>query len=573
MSTSTRASQALRIRDTRLPPRNRRAQSTRKDSAPLSDFWERRILTSSVMLTESLRPAKPFVRIPSPRVVALCLALGATATLVTAAGSWVPSLWGDEAASQLSARRSLPSLFQMLQHVDAVHGTYYLFLHFWGRVFGYSAFSIRFPSALAIGASVALVVWMCARVSSMRVAALAGIACTVLPRLMYAGGEARAFSFDATLATALCAIVIEIAVRPGRSRPLWAGYGVLLSIATYFFIYNSLMAIAVGAFLLLTPSLRQHWRRWFLASALALVAALPVLVWAYLERAQIAYLQAGGYASWDVVLKQLWFEDTRFAWVGWTLMAAGAASATATAWRLRRAGLTRTTPDLRVLALCWLVLPMGVLLLANIFFALFTARYAAFTAPAAAILIATGIDTIAQLASGRERRHARLATAICIVLMLGVVAVAAPNWAAQRGPYSQNESDWNQIAATVHAHSRPGDAIVFDADARPSRRTRLAYDTAPPEAFGPVIDILLKTPFHSNYTWYASTYSVSQAAALGRFNTVSRVWAVEYNTPHGLTGPNTPDTYGLAALQQIGFHQTAAYRLHASVVYLFTPNS
>ncbi|HET9116556.1 MAG TPA: hypothetical protein VFN75_00500 [Pseudonocardiaceae bacterium] len=50
-------------------------------------------------------------------------------------------------------------------------------------------------------------------------------------------------------------------------------------------------------------------------------------------------------------------------------------------------------------------------------------------------------------------------------------------------------------------------------------------------------------------------------------------WAVEYSTPPGLTGPSTPDTYGLAALQLLGFHQTAAYRLHASVVYLFTRNS
>ncbi|WP_433861862.1 glycosyltransferase family 39 protein [Streptomyces sp. L7] len=502
----------------------------------------------------------------------LSLALGAMATLVSAAGAWVPSLWGDEAASQLSARRSLPSLFHMLQHVDAVHGTYYLFLHFWGKVFGYSAFSIRFPSALAIGASVALVVWMCARVSSVRIAVLAGISCAVLPRLMYAGGEARAFSFDAALATALCAIVIEIAVRPGRSRPLWAGYGVLLSIATYFFIYTGLMAIAIVAFLLLTPSLRHHWRRWLVASALALVAALPILVLAYLERAQIAYLQAGGYASWDVVLKQLWFGDTRFAWVGWTLMAAGAAGAVGTAWRLR-GSLTRSTLDVRVLALCWLVLPMGLLLLANIFFALFTARYAAFAAPAAGILIATGIDTIAQLARGRARRHAWVATAICIILVLGVVAVAVPNWAAQRGPYSQNQSDWNEIAATVHAHSRVGDAIVFDADARPSRRTRLAYDTAPPGAFGPANDILVKTPFHNNYTWYASTYSVSQTAALGRFDSVSRVWAVEYSTPPGLTAPKAPDTYGLAALQLIGFHQAASYRLHASVVYLFIRNS
>lgn len=529
-------------------------------------------MTGSVQSTESLRKARPFGRLRPPHVLALSLAFGTMGASVSLIGAWVPSLWGDEAASQLSARRSLPSLFHMLQHVDAVHGTYYLFLHFWVRVFGYSAFSIRFPSALAIGAAVGLVVWMCARISGVRVAVLAGIACTVVPRLTYAGGEARAFSFDATLAAALCAVVVEIAIRPGRSRGLWVGYGVLLCIATYFFIYTGLMAIAVGAFVLLTPTLRDHWRRWSVASAVALVTALPVLVMAFLQRAQIAYLQAGGYASWDVVLKQMWFGDTTFAWVGWTLMAAGAVGAAGTAWRHRRAGLTTSAPDVRVLALCWLVLPIGLLLLANVFFALFTARYAAFTAPAAGILIATGIDTVARGAASATRR-VRVAAAVCVVLILGVVAAAAPDWAAQRGPYSQNQSDWNQIAATVRAHSRTGDAIVFDAAARPSRRTRLAYDTAPPGAFGPVNDVLLKTPYQRNYTWYASTFSVSEAAALSRFDRVSRVWAVEYSTPPGLTGPSTPDTYGRAALHLLGFHQTAAYRLHASVVYLLTRNS
>lgn len=525
-------------------------------------------MTGFVLLTETRSPAKPFGQVRPRRALALALTLGALAAMVSAAGSWVPSLWGDEAASQLSARRSVASLFHMLLHVDAVHGAYYLFLHFWGKLFGYSAFSIRVPSALAIGASVALVIWMCARLSTLRVAVLAGIICAVLPRLTYAGGEARAFSFDAAFAAALCVVVVEIAVRPGRSRALWAAYGVLLATATYVFLYTGLMAVAIGAFLLLTPTLRRHGRRWLIASAAALVTTLPVLVLAFLERAQIAYLQAGGYASWDVVLKQMWFGDPTFAWVGWTLMAAGAAASAVAAWRQHRSGRGGSEPDIRLLALCWLVLPMGLLLAANVFFALFTARYAAFTAPAAAIVMATGIDAIAQLL-GRTTRPA-LASAVSVVLIVGVLVAAAPDWAAQRGPYSQNQSDWNQIAATVHAHSRPGDAIVFDAHARPSRRTRLAYDTAPPGAFGPVRDVLVKTPFERDYTWYASTYSVAQAAARGRFGGVSRVWAVEYSTPRGLAGPSAPDDYGLAALQRLGFHQTASYRLHASVVRLFT---
>jgi mannosyltransferase len=525
-----------------------------------------------VLLNDKIATVRP-VSVPGHRTfLIVSFVLGAVAMLLSVTGSWIPSLWGDEAASQLSARRSLPSLVRMVQHVDAVHGTYYAFLHFWVRLFGYGAFSIRFPSAIAVGLCVALVVWTCGRISTMRIGVLAGIACAVLPRLTYAGGEARPFSFDAAFAAALFAIVVEIVLRTGRSRRLWLAYGAVLGLATYFFLYNGLLALAIGAFILVTPSLRHHWRMWLLASGCALGVSLPVLVMAFLERAQISYLQSADYASWDVIFKQMWFGDTRFAWLGWIVMAIAVAAFVSHLAQIRGRALE---PDIAVLALCWLVVPMALLLLANAFFPLFTARYAAFTAPAAGILIAFGIDAIARLIGGLVGllQGSRTVTAIAAVLVVAVVAVAAPDWAAQRGPYAQNQSDWNQIATTVRAHSGSGDAVVFDGGARPSRRTRLAYDTAPPGSFGPVRDVLLKTSASENYTWYASTYSVRQAATMGRFDGVRRVWVVEYSTPSGLSGPHRPDTYGITELQQLGYHETASYPLHASVVYLFSERS
>ena len=71
--------------------------------------------------------------------------------LASFAGSWVPSLWGDETVSIMSAERSLPSLFSALGHIDAVHGGYYLFLHGWIGLFGASELSVRLPSAIAVG--------------------------------------------------------------------------------------------------------------------------------------------------------------------------------------------------------------------------------------------------------------------------------------------------------------------------------------------------------------------------------------------------------------------------------------
>lgn len=80
-------------------------------------------------------------RVPWPTAVIL----GIVGTALSSLGSWIPSLWGDEAASVLSTSRSLPSLFRMLAHVDAVHGTYFFGLPWWVALFGTSPFAVRFP--------------------------------------------------------------------------------------------------------------------------------------------------------------------------------------------------------------------------------------------------------------------------------------------------------------------------------------------------------------------------------------------------------------------------------------------
>lgn len=65
--------------------------------------------------------------------------LGVFAAALALAGSWNVSLWTDEAATIAGARRALPELWLMLQNVDAVHGLYYLLMHFWIDLFGQSA--------------------------------------------------------------------------------------------------------------------------------------------------------------------------------------------------------------------------------------------------------------------------------------------------------------------------------------------------------------------------------------------------------------------------------------------------
>lgn len=487
------------------------------------------------------------------RLAAVTAVAGLVAAVVSVFGSWIPSLWGDEAASLMSAQRSLPSLLAMLGHVDAVHGLYYLFLHFWIHLAGTSPFAIRLPSAIAVGVGAAAITWMCGRMRSLRLAVLAGAVAAVLPRLTYAGEEARPYAFDAAVCAVLFAVVAEIVLADDRRRRLWVVYGGVLVLGTYLFLYDLLAAAAVGAFLLLTPGGRRHLKRWAIATGCVVVACSPLLVAAFLERAQISYLQNQPQVSPESVLVSMWFSSVPFAIVAWACILLAATALVLQTVRRRR-GILPAAPvggDVALLAFCWLVLPMGILIVTSPLVSGFTARYATMAAPAAAVLIAAGIDMLL-------RR-----TAVAIVAAGVVVLAAVPVWASQRTPYAMNQSDWNEIASVIRTNARPGDGIVFDEGVRPSRRPRLAMNTDP-SSFTAVKDVALRSPYTQNDTWYDHAYSVKQAAALGRFHDVDRVWVVEYSLDGQVY------RWGISSLEAMGYHLTTHYTEHSSVIYLFT---
>src|SRR3954469_22800654 len=101
-------------------------------------------------LPQIYAPSAPHVRRLAPAI-----ALGFVAAVLGFAGSWIPSYWGDEAASVMSASRPFSSLASELTKIDAVHGAYYAFLHVWVNLFGTSELATRLPSAVAVGFMVA----------------------------------------------------------------------------------------------------------------------------------------------------------------------------------------------------------------------------------------------------------------------------------------------------------------------------------------------------------------------------------------------------------------------------------
>ena len=486
----------------------------------------------------------------------LTVFLGVLATAVSAAGSWIPSLWGDEAASVLSAQRSLPSLFRMLGSVDAVHGTYYLFLHFWVQAFGASPFSVRFPSAIAVGVAVAGIVILGSRLAGTRVGVFAGIVAVFLPRITYMGEEARGYAMSAAGAVWLTILLVHIVSLERPNRRLWLVYGIGLAACGYLFLFSLLIVVA-HAVIVFDTRQRAVLKSWAQATLGSVVLAGAVIGFGIHESGQIAFLENRDTTNIRTLLVTQWFGNDLMALVAWTFIVTAIAVWGIGVYRTHRDSGESSAlrdphdrrPALVPLAATWLLAPPAILLAVNSVHAVYSSRYLSFAAPAAALLIGW------LLARVRPQ-------IVAIPLLALVVATSSISYLDQRTPFAKNNSDWSKIAGTIKAHSEPGDGILFDEGTRPSRAPRLALRTYP-SSFTGLTDIALKTPWYDTINWHDSVYPSSAIAA--RIGSINTLWLVEYRLPG-----TAADTYDRSILSSLGFVIVAEYPQHSSVVLKLT---
>ena len=475
-------------------------------------------------------------------VPVMALALGMVAGGVTFIGAGVPSYWGDEAASVMSASRSLPSLFGLLAHIDAVHGLYYLFLHFWIQLFGSSEAVVRLPSAVAVAAAVAGVVVLAGRLYDPFTAATAGAIAAVIPQLTRMAVEARSYAFAMAVAVWLSVLFMELLGRSTPSRRLWVAYAVGLAASVYLFLYLGLLLLVHAVVLLARRPGIPVARRWAAAAIAAVVLSAPMAVIGYAERGQIAFLARRDYATATSILVRQWFSSWPFAIAAWVLIAVGIAGAVLA---FRR---SRTVDIGAVLAVTWTVLPTSLLLVADrLLTPMYDLRYPAFCVPGVALLMAIGVRELARLAHGR--RVARATTAAVIVAALA--AASLPTYLAQRQPFAKDGgSDLRQSARLLASLASPGDAVVFDQSVKPSRRPRIAKALYP-ASFTGLADVELTTPYtHRARLWDRVAPLTDVEASLAGHPVV---WAVEVG------GSSSDD---VAVLESLGYDVAAVHPVH-----------
>ncbi|BBX25325.1 glycosyltransferase family 39 protein [Mycolicibacterium alvei] len=397
------------------------------------------------------------------------LAVAAFAVALCAAGAARPSLWFDEAATISAATRSIPQLWDLIGHIDAVHGLYYLGMHGWFAIFPATEFWSRFSSCLAIGGAAAGVVVLGRQFSTRTVSVCAGILFAMLPRITWAGIEARSYSWS-TLAAVWLTVLLISAIRRDRTA-VWLSYGALLAGSTVLNMFVVLMVVPHAVAVAIVCNRRRTRIRWASVTAAAVVVVVPFVLWCRSQSFQVGWISPLGLHSFAEVLVNQYFDES----VAFAVLAAVVLSAPLLT---RRRPTDDGTRRLVAVAVVWVVAPTAVLLAYSaVAQPLYYPRYLCFTTPGMALLLAVCVVAVA-----RSREW--------VTATLAVFAVAAtPNYlTVQRGPYAKEGMDFSQVADVISAHSSPGDCVIFDNTASWKPGPIRPITAARPAAYADLID-------------------------------------------------------------------------------------
>jgi mannosyltransferase len=496
---------------------------------------------------------------PSVVVIPAVITLGVTLYQIGR-----PTLWQDEISTLSDTERTLPELFRLLGHIDAVHGAYYLLIWAVVRVAGSGAVVLRFPSAVAMAVAAAGVTLLGQRLVSTRAGIAAGLVFAALPQVSWYGQDAREIAGVTALATlASYMFVRALEAAPGERRKWLIGYGATLSLLGLFNLFALLLIPAHGLTLAVFVFLRHRqagrtdvgsaaevagagagqqagaWppvRGWLTAAVIALVVASPVIVLGWQQRSQIAWLRRPDVHTLTKVGKVIGPPGLCLAVLVITTVAV-VVSALGGSSRLR----TDWPPRLTALSLPWLILPLAILLSVSLIHPVFTQRYIVFCLPAAALLFGAGLAALG-----------RVAGAVALILF---VALALPAQVQARAVDGHGQ-DLRAVSLVLADHAHRGDAVLFGTSY--ARKIEIAY----PAGFRSLRDVSrgksalqVAEPAASN---------ASAAVIRHRLTTVTRLWTI--------TRASQPQF--LPALHQLGFglvhgwmvsgYRIDLYRRHAA---------
>ncbi|GAA2744748.1 glycosyltransferase family 39 protein [Kitasatospora cinereorecta] len=359
-----------------------------------------------------------------------------------------PVLWHDELATLSVVRRPAGAIWDMLQNVDAVHGTYYLLLHYWISVFGDSPAMLRLPTVLAMAGAAGCTALAGRRMFGERAGLAAGLVFALVPTVTRYAQEARSYAFVMLVAAGALLLLLRALERPGVVR--WLCYAGAVAAAAYLHLVSLVFlgAHAVGVLLAWWRS-RRDWRipaGFALAALVGVAAAYPLV--------KLGEQQAGRQIGWITrphlaELSTIWLQI-----FGGTLVTGAILLAAALAWGSdrRQSALFGSVLAVLPVAAIWVISQKASV-------SYFMPKYLFFVVPGWAVMAGAGLAVV------RLRGM--------VVGLLALAVLAAPDLRAMHRPLSHADYtypepvtwftplDYRAAADLVAAGYRPGDAAAY----------------------------------------------------------------------------------------------------------------
>ena len=245
-------------------------------------------------------------------------------TLTLAIGM-AQSVWFDEAYSITLAKKSVEELIH-LTAIDVHPPVYYLFLHFWGGIFGFNELSLRVSSLIMMATAIILMAELLKKLFSKRFAVFATFLLCLSPMLIRYGFEIRMYAMATMLAVLATLVLVDLENEKTqrRRRILQLSYAILVAVGMLTLYYTIVIWLTHAAYLIWQTVknkkslIRQEF---WLVYALAVLFFMPWMLVAIKQFTNGALAQISepmtvnnllGIFSFNLLYKPIWQLDQIF---------------------------------------------------------------------------------------------------------------------------------------------------------------------------------------------------------------------------------------------------------------------
>lgn len=390
-------------------------------------------------------------------------------------------------------------------------------MHFWCEFFGFSNVSLRFPSAIAVGAACFGTVLVGQKLESKVLGLVAGSLLAVLPRMVWAGSEAREYAITAMLLV-IVVILVESAWRTGLQR-YWIAYGAIAVVGIHLFVF---FVLAIAAVPLAAILGKWRIRHTVISSTGALVLSAPFILLTASQKTQVSWISERPLHEYIVAIflrqfYQINSEDRPGAGYDQPILitvTVAIACILVTTFALVGALGVLQNPKARplhTLVLSLLVVPITSLVVISVSLQpIYVMRYLTYTAPALVLVSALGIM---KLQTERSK--------LSILLAATVVGLCLPSQFVVKTLIEDGKLG---IAEKLSSSILPNDRIAYA-----STWARIVH----PQANDDIVDLSLEESPEESGTLWGTTKSFDDI----RFSGAGRVWV--------LSGPEAFDAAGM----------------------------